>query len=84
MSGNYKDLDLDSLIKLSEAGANQIKMEMKKFDLVFDGVLKNAPAEDIDKLEKVRILSNKAIALAKDGKTEEANKVIEELKNIRK
>lgn len=81
---SYSKEDLERLIKLSKLGSEQMNTEMKKFDLVFQGLLKNAPEEDIEIIEKINILSKKAISLAKQGKTEESNKVIQELKNLRK
>ena len=58
-------------------------IELAKQDLVMQGVIKNAPAKDVPTLEKLRILTNKCIQLHKDGNTEEANKVMEEIKNLK-
>lgn len=78
----YSEKELKNLVELSKKGTEQIRIELAKQDLVMQGVIKNAPTEQVPKLEKLRMLTNKVIQLHKDGKTEEANKVTEEIKNL--
>lgn len=83
LNSDLKNMDIQSLIKLSESNANQMRIETAKVEKVFEAVIKNCPEGDISTIERLRILSNKAMNLAKEGKIQEANNVIEELKNIR-
>ena len=79
----YKDLNIDQLIKLSKANTKQIEIEMATFDKVYEEALKNVPEKDFDKMEKTKILCNKAINLAKEGKAIEAQNIINEIKNLK-
>lgn len=79
----YKDLNIDQLIKLSKANAKQIEIEMATFDKVYEEALKNVPEKDFEKMEKAKILCNKAINLAKEGKPIDAQNVINEIKNLK-
>ena len=80
---NFKDMDLGSLIKLSEQNTKQIEIEMAKFDKVFEEVVKGVPEDQKGEVERVKIICNKAIALAKEGKQEESNQLIKTIKNER-
>ena len=72
---------LQQLIELSKQNSKQIEIDLKIFESTFDGVLKNAPDKDRDVLEKMNALTKKAIILAKDGKTNEANEILNQIKN---
>jgi len=78
----YTDKRLNEIIELSRKGIAQIQTEMKKQDLVMELLLKNAPKEDISKIEKLNLLTKKAINLHKEGRTEEAKNVTDEIKNL--
>ncbi len=78
----YSEKELKNLIGLSKKGVEQLQIELKKYDMTMQGVIKNAPEKDIPVIEKLKVLTEKAIGLHKQGKTEEANKVTEEIKNL--
>ncbi|AHK11387.1 hypothetical protein F132_41 [Flavobacterium sp. phage 1/32] len=76
-------MGLDSLIKLSEQNRKQMELELAKFDKVFEEVIKGVPEDQKGQIEKVKIISNKAIQLAKEGRQEEANELIKTIQNER-
>lgn len=78
----YSENELKKLIELSKKGTEQLEIELKKFDMTMAGVLKKAPEKDIPVVEKLQALTSKAIELHKQGKTQEANKITEEIKNL--
>lgn len=78
----YSEKELKNLIDLSKKGAEQIKIELDKFEITMKILLEKAPVKDIETIEKVKILTNKSIFLHKEGKVDEGNKVIEELKKL--
>lgn len=61
--------------------ASQINVQNTIFEQTLQEAVKGAPEEDKQKLEKVRVLSIKAISLAKKGKLEEAQDVIKQFQN---
>lgn len=72
---------LQELLKMSQQNQKQLDLNVKIFDQTFGEVLKNAPVEDVGVLEKMRILTTKAINLAKEGKQTEAQDVLNQIKN---
>lgn len=61
--------------------ASQINVQNTIFEQTLQEAVKGAPEEDKRELEKVRVLSIKAISLAKKGKLEEAQDVIKQFQN---
>jgi hypothetical protein len=80
---NFDNMDISSLIKMSEESKKLINIEMAKFDKIFEEVKKNVPAEQVGFLEKTKAQMNKAIILAKEGRQEEANEIVNNLKHER-
>lgn len=72
---------LKELLKSSEKAAMEIKNQNRIFGSTLQEAIKGAPIEDKDKIDQVRILSLKAIELAKQGKSEEAQQLIKEFNN---
>jgi len=75
--------NIEQLLQLSQQNSERIKSDMKMFDAVFDNVQNTVPDDQKGELQRVRAQMNKAINLAKEGKTNEANDVINNLKNGR-
>lgn len=72
---------LKSLLDLSEASSKQIDTQVKIFEETFKGVIKNAPENDRNALEKMQALTAKAISLAKQGRQTEAQDVLNQIQN---
>lgn len=83
MSNNFDNIDFEGLNKLAEESKKLINAEMAKFETTFSEVRKNLPEDKLAEFDKNKALMNKAIALAKQGKQEEANQIINKLKNER-
>ena len=56
---------------------------MSIMDKTMEGLVGNLPEAEAKKIEKVGILTRKAISLAQQGKSDEAKKVMDEIKNIK-
>lgn len=74
----FKNQNLAQLIRLSKESSKKLNLELAILDETFGETLKGAPETDKSEIEKLRGMSQRAIALAKAGKTEEANAVIKQ------
>lgn len=75
------DAYLKDLLNLSEQNLKQMNLSVKIFERTFDTVLKNAPEQDKGVIEKMQILTKKALTLAKEGKQTEANEILNQIRN---
>jgi len=80
----FKSNNLNQLLQLSQEMSKKLDVEMRIFDETFNETIRNAPDEDKAAVEELKGLSQKAIALAKEGKVNEANKIINDYQNGRK
>lgn len=77
-------IDLNTIIeqgKLAQKAVVEIKNQNRIFESILQEAVKGAPNEDKKKVEEVRLLSLKAINLAKEGKIEEAQNLIKIFKD---
>lgn len=71
---------LKSLLEMSKQQSEKINLDVEVFNETFKGVIDGAPIEQKGALEKLQSTINKATTLAKEGKTTEAMKIINNLK----
>lgn len=71
---------LKEQMRLSKEALKQMKSTLSMFDVALQGALVVAPEDHKMKVEKVRASCNKIMNLAKQGRTEEVNNLINELK----
>lgn len=79
-------MDLSTIIKqaeLSKQAVMEINQQNRIFEQILNDVVKGAPKEDQAKVDEIRLLSLKAINLAKQGKNDEAQKLIKDFQNGR-
>lgn len=62
--------------KASEKLVQQVKTHTRDFEKMLEATVKGAPEGDKQKIEEIRVLSIKAIELAKQGKGDEAQQLI--------
>lgn len=74
MDLNAVKRQLESVQKLASSAKEQNAI----FETLLQEAVKGAPEEDKPIIEKVRIMSIKAVALAKEGKSEEAQNLIKQ------
>lgn len=77
-------IDINTIIeqgKLSRKAIAEIKNQNRIFETTLQEAVKGAPNEDKKKIEEVRQLSVKAMNLAKEGKIEEAQNLINTFKD---
>lgn len=67
--------------ELFKKTVKEYKKQNENFLTVLNETLKNAPEKDQGKVEEVRILTSKVFGLAKQGKVEEAQKIIKDFSN---
>ena len=77
----YKNLDLQELQKLSKNLSSQMKTQMSILDETFDKMVKELPEKDASKVEKFKVIFQKSMNLAKEGKTSEAQELIRNYNN---
>lgn len=80
----FKSDQLNSLIKLAEESKNQMNIHIRIFDETMSEMIKGVPEKDKGEIEKFKALSQRAINLAKEGKSEEAQELIKNFQNGRK
>lgn len=74
---------LKKLMEMSEAQSEKINIDLKVFEETFNGLISNAPSDQKGKLESIKARINKATELAKQGKTAEAQQIINNIQNER-
>lgn len=77
----FKNQNLNSLLQLAEESRKQMNLQMSIFDGVLNEMVKEVPEKDKDKIEEFKALTQRAINLAKEGKTEEAQELIKNFQN---
>jgi hypothetical protein len=75
--------DIEELMQLSQQASKQMKNQMNLMDANFKILMKELPADQSKEVSNLQVLSKKAFALAKEGKTEEAQELIKNYKNGR-
>lgn len=75
---------INELLSTSRKALEQIQNQTRIFEGVIDNVLENAPNGDKQEIQGVQILMKKALNLAKQGKGEEAQKIIKDFQDGRK
>lgn len=75
--------DLKQLIELSNKARKQMKLEMKVMDKTFDEMTQKLPEEEAKEVANLKALNKKAIALAKEGKADEAQEIIKNYRDER-
>ncbi|HET8839200.1 MAG TPA: hypothetical protein VFM82_09450 [Flavobacteriaceae bacterium] len=73
--------DLDQLKRLSNEANEQMKRQMNLLDGTFNEMMVKLPNDEAKKVERLKVLTQKAILLAKQGKADEAQKIIKEFQN---
>lgn len=74
--------NIEQQIDLSKKAVLEMKKQNRIFESVLEESIKNAPVEYKKDIEKAKIVYKKAIELAKKGKSEEAQKIINNFKNV--
>lgn len=64
--------------KIAEKAVETMKQQTRDFEKMLEMTVKDAPDSDQKKIEEIRVLSKKAIQLAKEGKGDEAQKLIKQ------
>jgi len=80
----FKSEQLNSLLKLAEESKNQMNLQIRIFDETMVEMVKGVPEEDKEQVEHFRALSQRAINLAKEGKSQEAQELIKNFQYGRK
>lgn len=75
--------DLQELIELSEKAKKQMNLQMKIVDQTFDEMTQKLPEDEAKEVAKLKALNKRAVALAKEGKAEEAQELIKNYRNER-
>lgn len=70
-------------LELSKKAVSEMNKQNRIFDNLLNEAVKGAPEKDKKTIESLRIKSMKAIRLAKEGKSEEAQQIIKDLQNGR-
>lgn len=70
-------------LELSKKAVSEMNNGISIFENLMAEVVKGAPEQDKKTIEDVRIKANKAIQLAKQGKSDEAQQIIKDLQNGR-
>lgn len=76
-------MDLKHILEQAELGQKaiqQMKTQNRIFEALLEGVLKDAPEPDKNKIQEVKSFSTNVFNLAKEGKTIEVNEMIEKFK----
>lgn len=80
-------MGLDNIKKQIELGRKSIK-ELQNQNAIFDELLtetiEGVPEEQKNLVQEIKVLSQRAFALAKQGKTEEAQTLIKQMQNVGK
>lgn len=71
-------------LALAEKSAREIKNQSRIFENTLQEAVKGAPIEAKSQIDQIRVLSAKAISLAKQGKMEESQQLIKDFQNGRK
>lgn len=77
-------IDLNSLKEQMEASKkmfNEINNQNRIFGELIDNAMKGAPDQDKSEISKIKLMAKKAINLAKQGKSEEAQTLIKNFSN---
>jgi len=72
---------LKRMMEMAEDQSKKVDLNMAVFNETFKGVIANAPSEQVGKLEKLQSSIKKATELAKQGKTLEAQQILNNLQN---
>ena len=64
--------------KMVQKMIEEINNQNRIFEQTIDSAMKGAPESDKKEIEKIRILAKKAISLAKQGKSDEAQNLIKQ------
>lgn len=77
-------IDLNTIKRQAEMSKKlfaEINNQNRIFEQTIESAMKGAPESDKPELNRIRMLTKKAIALAKDGKSEEAQQLIKDFKH---
>lgn len=74
---------LNRLLEMSKKQSEKMNTDIQVFNEMFAGVVANVPNDQKGKLQKIQSSINKATELAKQGKTLEAQEIINNLQNER-
>jgi len=69
---------LKAQAELSKKMLVEINNQNRIFEQTIESAMKGAPDKDKPEMNKIRMLTKKAIALAKEGKSEEAQQLIKD------
>ena len=72
---------IEQQAKATKTAIAEIKKQNRTFETILQEAVKGAPKEDKQVIENVRLLSIKAMNLAKEGKIEEAQNLIKTFKD---
>lgn len=75
--------DLHNQMKLSKNAVVEINKQNRIFERTIQQAIKGAPEQDKKEIEKIRLLTIKALNLAKQGKIEESQQLIKDFQNGR-
>ena len=77
-------MDLKSIQKqmeLSKQAVGEMNRQNRIFEHLLNETVKGAPEKDKKKIDEIRLKATQAIRLAKEGKADEAQKIILDLQN---
>ncbi len=67
--------------ELSKKAVEEMKKQIRVYEQTMEATVKNAPDDQKKELESVRLMSIRALNLAKQGKSDEANQLIKDFRN---
>lgn len=76
--------NIEQLKKLSEKANEQMKAQMNLLDGTFREMMIQLPENEAKEVERLKMLTNKSIQLAKQGKADEAREIIKNFQHGRK
>lgn len=67
--------------ELAKSAVSEIKKQNRIFETLMHEAIKGAPEEHKKDIQRIQVLATKAINLAKQGKSEEAQNLIKDFQN---
>lgn len=77
-------IDLNTIKRQAELSKKlfaELNNQNRIFENIIESAMKGAPEKDKPEINRIRMLTKKAIALAKEGKSEEAQQIIKDFQH---
>lgn len=79
MNNNFESLQQQA--EMSKRAVEEMKRQIRLYEQTMETMVKTAPDDQKTELESVRLMSIRALNLAKQGKSDEAQQLIKDFKN---